>query len=319
MYHIIDKCAGEWLEPFEIMEGIRYSMSKRYKQVPLTIDNNYLHRTAEMDIVGLASELLKDQAIITPTGVLFQKHANVKNPFYNFIQYLLDKRNAAKEEMKKHPKGSEPYKAFDLLQKGYKISVNAVYGAAGQFSSIFYNLYLCTAVTGSGRGAISASILMFEGLMSNDSELSKFGNLNEVLTFIEFCCEDQRNRPQRFNDWDVLDRNITREECMLRLIQNCGWNNYVPNDRDVDIIWKTVNNMNQRELNIVYYKNNLFKFLDNSKLTNLILKILCDLETPFLNPNKPPENIKEYLETLTNLIYEYVYYRHIHIDKLQKV
>lgn len=314
LYSIVDKCCGEWLQPHEIIEGIRYSMNKRYKKTPLKIHNSYSHKTAEMDVLSLCDELLRDGAILTTQGVLFCKHGTVKNPFYNFIQYLLDKRDEAKTKMKACKKGSEMWKKYNLLQLNYKVACNALYGCAGNWTSVYYNLYLCTAVTGQGRGCISASITMFEGFLANNM---KFSSLTEVMTFIENVCSDQRER--KFDDWDVLDRNITVEECFLKLIRNCGYNSWVPSDKAVDLIWQTVCNLNQREINVLYYKNNLYEFIANSRVMNLILKILMDLEVPFLNPLKPPENSLKDLEMLKDLMYEYVYYRHLWIDKLERV
>lgn len=315
LYGIITKCCGEELQPHEIIEGIRYSIGKRYHQQPLKIHNSHTHKIGEMDVLSLANELLKDGAILTTQGVLFSKHGSVKNPFYNFIQYLLDKRDEAKKEMKKHPKGSELWKKYNLLQLNYKVACNALYGCAGNWTSVYYNLYLCTAVTGQGRGCISASITMFEGFLANNM---KFANLTEVMTFIENICMDQ-HKPQKFKDWDVLDRNVTVEECFLKLIRNCGYDSWVPSDKAVDLIWQTVNNLNQRELNVVYYTNNLYEFVGNTRVMNLIMKILIDLEAPFLNPLKPPENVKDDLVMLKDLMYEYVYYRHLWIDKLKRV
>lgn len=317
MYRIIDRCAGEFLEPFEIIEGIKYSMNKRYNQIPLKVHNSHTHRTAEMDVLSLANTLIKDGPILTTQGVLFQKHNAVKNPFYNFIQYLLDKRKEAKNEMKKHPKGSELFNKYNLLQLNYKVACNALYGCAGNWSSVFYNLYLCSAVTGQGRGCISASITMFEGFLANNV---KFENLTEVLTFVENICADQRDpKNNRFRDCDILDRAITKEEVQLRLVENCGFNSWVPNDRDVEIIWKTVCDLNQRELNMVYYTNNLYEFLKNSKVIGLVMKILTTLNEPFLNPIKPPDYIMDDITLLKDMLYEYVYYRHIWIDKLNRV
>ena len=306
----------------EIEEAMNYSIATAYKAGKekwghnVVVDNNYTKQRAEMDFLTLANEMIEQKPIITTQGVLFKRHG-VKNPFYNFIQYLLDKRDEAKKEMKKYPKGSELYNKWNLKQLNYKVSCNALYGCAGQYTSVFYNLYLCTAVTGQGRGCISASITMFEGLLSDNM---KFGSLTEVLQYIENIDQDQKKPDMRkFNDWDVLDRNVTIEECFLHIIGNCGWNGWVPSDTAVDIIWKTICNLDQRTINVLYYKNNLYAFCENTKVSNLILTMLTKLEAPYLNPNKVPKEIEHELVMFKDLIYEYCYYRHIWIDKLERV
>ena len=315
LYGIIDKATKYKLKPFEIIEGINYSIGKRYNKIDLQVHNSHTEQIADMDVLSLANELIQKGAIITTQGVLFSKHGAVKNPFYNFIQYLLDKRDEAKNEMKKHPKGSELFQKYNLLQLNYKVACNALYGCAGNFSSIYYNLYLCTAVTGQGRGCISASITMFEGFLANNV---KFGSLTEALTFIENICLDLQ-QPQKFNDYDVLDRNIGVEECFLKIIKNCGYNSWVPSDRARDILWDVVNNLSQSQLNAVYYCNNIYEFCNNSRVKNLILKILIDLDKPFLNPLNPPKEIQDDLQMLEDLMFQYVYYRHLWIDKLERV
>lgn len=305
------------LNKFEIAEAIDYSINKSIQCPRATIDNNYTRKQAEMDLLSLANDILSNKPIVTTQGVLFRRHGTTKNPFYNFIQYLVDKRDEAKKQMKKYPKGSEEFKAWNLKQLNYKVSCNALYGCTGNWSSIYYNLYLCTAVTGQGRGCISASITMFESFLSNNI---KFASLTEVLQFIENVDKDTK-KPEmnRFNDIDVLDRNISIEECFLKIIRSCGYNNWVPDDNSVNIIWSTINNLDQRTINVLYYKNNLYEFCNNSRVNSLILNILCKLKTPFLDPNTLPEEVKDDLILLKDMMYEYVYYRHIYIDKLNRV
>ena len=317
MIRICDRLIGDKLSLTEIEEAVQYSISKRYTPHKAQVNNNYTHRTAEMDLMDLADEILNKKIILTTQGVLFARHGSIPNPFYNLIQYFLDKRAEAKNEMKKHPKGSEEWIAWNLKQNNYKVSCNAIYGCAGNYSSIFYNLYLCTAITGQGRGCISASITMFEAFLSNNT---KFGSLTEVLQFIDNISEDLR-KPinNKFKDEDVLDRNISIEECFLKIIETCGYNNWIPSDSDTQVIWKTINNLSQREINVLYYKNNLYKFCDNTKVSNLILTILTKLEEPFLDPNKVPKEVEFEMKMLLDLMYEYVYYRHIYIDKLERV
>ena len=309
------------LELSEIEEAVNYTIYQTYNAgldkgtSSVSIYNNRSNTTSTTDLLTLSNSILDKKPIMTTQGVLFMRHGTQQNPFYNFVQYLLDKRDEAKNEMKKYPKGSEEYNKWNLKQLNYKVSCNALYGCAGQFTSVFYNLHVCTAVTGQGRGCISASITMFEGLLADNM---KFGSLTEVLQFIENVVQDQK-LPQKFNDWDVLDRNVSIEECFLRIIKNCGYNSWVPSDEAVDAIWKTINNLDQRSINVLYYKNNLYKFCSNQRVMNLILNMLVTLESPFLNPNNPPAEIKNSLTMFKDLIYEYCYYRHIWFDKIERV
>ena len=186
MYTIVSRVCPE-LDMMDILNGIEYSMNKKFINHDITIKNNYLKAQANTDFVTLSDKLLKQKAIMTTQGVLFKRHGTGPNPFYNFIQYLVDKRDYAKTMMKKYPKGSEELNKWNLKQLNYKVSCNALYGCAGNWSSVFYNLYLCTAVTGQGRGCISASITMFEGFLANNV---KFNNLTEVFTFMNNICSD---------------------------------------------------------------------------------------------------------------------------------
>ena len=316
MFNILSHICAK-LKPNEIIEGIEYSMSKRFTNHDVSINNTYTKKNVLMDFSQLANDLLAGKVIMTTSGVLFKKYNSVKNPFYNFIQYLADKRDEAKTEMKKYPKGSELYNKYNLQQLNYKVSCNALYGCCGNWSSLFYNLNLCTAVTGQGRGCISASITMFEGFLANNV---KFGSLTECLTFVNNICQDIK-KPEtrkRLLSAPVLDRNITIEECFLKLFKNFGYNGYIPNDEARDILWKYVCNLDQLELNVIYYKNNLYEFIKNQKIKNLIMNSLIKLQGPFLNPNKVPEEISNDMEILKDLMFDYVYYRHIWIDKLDR-
>lgn len=316
MYTIVSRVCPE-LDMMDILNGIEYSMNKKFINHDITIKNNYLKAQANTDFVTLSDKLLKQKAIMTTQGVLFKRHGTGPNPFYNFIQYLVDKRDYAKTMMKKYPKGSEEFNKWNLKQLNYKVSCNALYGCAGNWSSIFYNLYLCTAVTGQGRGCISASITMFESFLANNI---KFGSLTEVLQFIDNIVRDQKNpKFRQFDDASVLDRNISIEEAFLKVMKSCGYNSWVPSDEARDAIWNTICNLDQRSLNVLYYKNNLYEFCSNTRVKNLILRILCKLEKPFLNPNDIPKECEYELVLFKDLLFEYVYYRHLYIDKIPRI
>lgn len=318
MYRILSRMIDDQLTPMEINEGINYSIAKRYEKVNAQIHNNYTNRTAEMDLVDLCDQIVNNNIIMTSQGFLFCKHGEKPNPFYNFIQFLLDMRAYAKNEMKKYPKGSEEWKSWNLKQNNYKVSCNAVYGCCGNYRSIFYNLYVCTAVTGQGRGCISASILFFEAFLADNVH---FESLNEVMQFIDDVQQDQ-SLPinNKFRDEDTIDNSIRVEDCYLRIINICGTKEkWIPTDEECKMIWRTICNLDQKTINRLYYKNNLYQFCNNSKIRNLIMSILIKLEKPFLNPLKAPKEVEYELELLYDLLYEYVYHRHLFIDKLERI
>lgn len=299
----------------ELYEVIDYAISNTYQESKADVYNNRSNAHFRSDLLGLTNFILDHKPILTTQGVLFKRHDQSKNPFYNFIQYLLDKRDAAKKMMKKFEKGTEEYNKWNLMQLNYKVATNGAYGCIGQFTSFFYNLHVCTAVTGAGRGAISAAICMFEGLLANNM---KFGSLTEILEYITNVDNDIHQK-SLFNDYDVLDRNITPEECLIRLVKSAGWKSWVPSNEATEAIYQTLLNLDQKTINVLYYKNNLYEFCSNTRVRNLIMEMLISLKEPFLKPQEPPEEIKNYLTMFKDLIYEYVYYRHLWFDKLERV
>jgi hypothetical protein len=93
---------------------------------------------------------------------------------------------------------------------------------------------------------------------------------------------------------------------------------WVPNNDELEIIWRVVNNLGQEDLNRVYYKNNLYNFCENSKVRELIISMIKDLKTPYYEPAKCPKEIKESLEYFTALLKEYVYYPWMYADRIEK-
>lgn len=191
-----------------------------------------------------------------------------------------------------------------LYNKFYKYNT-----AQGQYSCILYNLFTAESTTTQGRSCISASILFFEAFLSNNV---KFGSLNELITFIDnVLCEERI-----FDDNVILDENITRAECFYKLISSCGFNGYIPNEKELDIVWDILLKVSQEDINRLFYKNNLYYFFDNKVMVKSIRFILSELQAPFLNPNKVPEEIRAAMDELYKMIKEYVYYSHQVIDKL---
>lgn len=302
----------------ELDKALDYSMSKRYNPVEAKVYNNYTEKTAVNTLAELTNYIYSKEPICTAWGVLFKKHGIVPNPLTKLIHMFMLNRDKYKKQMFQYPKGSEEFEEYNLLQLLAKVDTNAIYGALGNVSCIFYNLHVAASITYQGRSYISAAIMFFEMFLSNNV---KFSSLDEIITFIDNVRTESNNR--HYNDKDILDRDIEPLEVLNKLIMTCGdfrhgkikW---VPDQRDLDIIWEQLCNLSQEDLNRIYYKNNLYSFLDNTSMTKALIYLLKSMTTPYLDPNKVPDNIKVEMETFCDLLREYVFYNHQIIDRIDR-
>lgn len=182
----------------------------------------------------------------------------------------------------------------------------------GLYVSILFDLNISTSVTSTGRSLISSAIMCFEGFLGNNV---KFGNLNDVLTFIDNVRMEHGD--WKFNDWEVLGAQgfVSVEECFNKIMMNCGYK-YIPTEQDMDVVYQIIQNCNQIELNRLFYKNNLYCFMDLPIARDLMVKIVTGMKRPYIEPADPPKEILPYLDQLRDLLVEYVFYCHQYIDRM---
>ena len=303
-----------YLSKDDLKEAITWSIDNRLINKPASIDNNYTKKRMDGTVLDILNYIEKMQPIITSSGVLFKRHKEADNPLSKMIMGFLDKRSYYKKEMFKYPKGSYMFEKYNLLQLLEKINANGTYGVLGNANSLFYNIYVAEAITRQGRSYISCSIMLFESLLSNNV---KFNNLNEVITFMNNIVHEKPIR--KLNDSYILDKNITPEECFYKVMNTVDIMIWIPTEKEMVLIWEYIRGLSQENLNRIYYKNNLYTFCDLPLINNLIIKILCNLNEPFMNPNKPPREVENELNELVTYIKEYVYYPHFYIDKLDRI
>ena len=306
------------LSDSEIENALKYSIDKRYMPIVAQVDNNYTKKQTDIYLRDLTNYILDREPIVTAWGVMFKKHGTVPNPLSDMIKLFMDQRGIHKDMMFQYPKGSAEFAKYYMFQILDKLDANATYGVLSNSSCLLYNLYVAASITAQGRELISTATMFFEMFLTNGV---KFASLDEILTFIDNVVSETPER--KFSDSDILDRNITVEECFAKIVYSTGDFRYgnikwIPDETDLDIIWLTLNRLTQEDINRLYYKNNLFSFMDNKAMTKAVLYILEKLDKPYLNPNDVPDEIKVELDAFQDLLAEYVYYHHQILDKVDR-
>lgn len=303
----------------QLLDAINYSIQKRYREQKCTLSNNYTKKSTELTLSQVIEYINKKQPICTAYGVMFkQPNADVPNPLVDLIRSFMENRDIYKKEMFKFPKGSYDFAKWNLAQLLEKRDGNSIYGCLGNATSLLYNINVAAAITAQGRSLISNATMFFEGFLSNGV---KFASLEEVLHYIYKVGTEKPNR--RFKDSDILDRNITVEECLMKIVWSIGdYKNgrfkWIPDFSDLDVIYNTLRGLDQEEINRIYYKNNLYEFLNNTSMTKALIYIIKSLKTPYMACAEVPDEIKVELDTLQDFLREYVYYPHIWMDRVDR-
>lgn len=191
-----------------------------------------------------------------------------------------------------------------------KIDANGIYGVLGMYTSLLFDINVSTSITSQGRALVSSASMLFEAFLANNI---KFGSINEVMEFINHVCKEERH----YNDNLILDQNANINDTFAKIIDSCGYR-WMPDENEMEIIWRTINNLSQTDLNRVYYKNNLYEFLSNSSMKKAIKSIMKTLKNPFFNSLKVPEEIHPQLEEFAYILKEYVYYGKMYIDRIDR-
>lgn len=303
-----------YMDRRDIEEAVKYSISKRFKNFDMKVVNNYTNNSTDITALEMLDYIRSREPIMTSYGTLFKRHDSVPNPMAKVIQNFLTLRKTHKKEMFKYPKGSEMFEHYNLLQQLDKIDTNGIYGLIGLYMSIIYDLNISPAVTSIGRALISSAILCFEGFLGNNVQ---FSSLNDILIFIDNIRMEYKD--WKYNDYETLgvEGFVDVEECFTKVIMNCGYK-YIPSNEDMDVVYGILTKCNQTELNRIFYKNNLYSFMDLPIARNLMIKIITGMKTPYIEPMNPPEEIIGDLDTLRDLLLEYVFYCHQWMDRMDR-
>lgn len=100
----------------EINRAVNWSINDHFRNSKASLYNNYKEKTLQSSLLEMVEYILSRKPIMTPSGCLFQKHADIENPFAMLIDTFIQNRVIHKKEMFKYPKGSILFEKYNLLQ-----------------------------------------------------------------------------------------------------------------------------------------------------------------------------------------------------------
>lgn len=295
----------------EIHEYLDRVLLHYYKDEPVKFYNNYLNTVKTSTCSNIEEFYYSDvKPVATEHGVFYR--SNPENPATKTLNMLKKERKEFKRLRDASPAGSKQYAMFDLYQNLKKIAMNSYYGASGARQSVFYNIHSALSVTGKGQAIISTATQAFEAFLANNS---KFVTMDECLVFIKNVISEKKSR--KFNDDEILDGDVPLEKVRHKLKKTFLYKSRI----DESLLNRILLNLSQEDLNRLYYKNNLYAFVNkNSKIKNLIRSIIIDA-TPlhFSDPNKPDPSIQDELDILWAYMKEYVFYNYMIKDRVYRL
>ena len=281
-------------------------IEENLKNPKCTIDNNYIHKRINTNLLEVIDWIEKTKPICAGHGVFFKNQHQVTSPLSVMIKKFLDSRALFKSQLKKiKDKRSYEYMTYDRKQLTEKVNANSIYGIFGMVISFLYNKYTAPSVTSTGQSLISTTMNAFEAFMTNNV---KFNNINECITFINNILGE------KYELDDSFIKDVTIVDVKNRLQEMFYDKDY---DSD-DILYTYLGRLTQSELNRIYYKNNIYEFSKHKKILNILHDIAYYTES-FKDPNSVPDETMPYLVELWKYYNEFVFYNYPPIDRIQRL
>jgi len=276
----------------------------------VTIRNNYENVESEYTLLDVLDFYEDKKPIMTGYGVMFKQHEKAMNLSASFVEWLMSERKVAKKaQFAALNEGDVAKESFyEMMQKTFKLLNNSYYGATGEKNSQFYNPVIPASVTYTGYSIITTSILAFESFLSNNIH---YDNFNDLCIYINNCLE---NTNKEMKILDVLDKeNVKKKQDLLNKLNELMDIELTKEEKSD--LKNLINGLDKESVNRVYYKNNIYEFLENEKVKCYLENIL---QFEIIDPNEINDETKENLNSLWNLLEEFVVYDYQYWNRAER-
>ena len=288
-------------------------IEKRLYVPTALLENNYLQKTAQTDLLQIIDFIHTNNPIIGGNGVLYYQHKQKENPMLDWIISIMDGRKLAKKMRAKFPKGTAEWLSYEMRQLMLKIIINSLYGGFGYRGFIFANIFLSTSVTMLGQNTISSAAMGFEAFLANNAV---FVEENEVLRFIDFTVQEADGRLQMDqNLFDPFDTPID-EILVKKILNSCKFK--ISREFHQTLL-DIISNMEDHQKILLYYKNNLYEFCSTPIMHQALIKLHTIVDTLLVpDVSKLSDEASSLVEFIWNMFYAFVVFDHPVYDKIRK-
>lgn len=287
----------------DIQKYVNRIYDERMKDHKCQLYNNYENMVADSSLKEIVNWLEAKKPLIAESGVYFYQKSERRNVNVEIIkECMLDARSVHKKEMFKALDEGDVFTARikNIQQANDKKAANSGYGAEGQSSSFLYNVHSAMSVTASGRGQISTACQCFENLFADSV---KFFNNDEFFTWVNNIMAEEPL--WKFSTDAVIDHYPTRKEFIKRFVSK-----FEPvTAADEDVIGAVYDYVSKEMAARIYYKANIREFLQN-KAPMFMYADIASTDVPFIDPNKIPDKLKSDVDTLSDMVVEFVNYKY---------
>lgn len=281
-------------------------MIDKYIEVPTgVLDNNHMQKSIQVDLLSVIDWYKDNNLIAAGYGVFFKNQDVEINPAANMLDNFLKLRKVYKNQLKNYPNDSYEYASFDRKQLIEKLAANSYYGASGAATSNFFNLYTATSTTATGQSLISTTMTAFESFMSDNVP---FIDLEDCMMYIN----NVLNEKYKIDAGFLPNKN---HDVVLERFKNkfFEWK-----DEYEYPLFKLLINLDQEELNKLYYKTNLYEFTKIPKIRNMYHAVIRNTNE-FKDPNDLPKETENEIKELWSYYKQFVFYNNFAFNRIQRL
>jgi len=262
--------------------------------------NNVTRKNTIMTLEQFIDTYLNMPYILSGYTTLFKNQDDSINIGAAALEFLLDSRSKYKAKMQAAEYGSNEYIYYRILQLTYKVLANSYYGILGEKNSIFYNSFVQNSITMTGQDLITASIISMENFLEDNVD---FKDTDDMVEFVNNILREKHE----YNIVKYIDRPISSTELKEYFIGKCL------GSMDTDILDKIVDNMNEEQIALCFYKNKITDLIANTWFEDK-MKHLVEFEYK----ETPDPAMVDELNEFKKIVIDFCFYDNIFEDRYKR-